>query len=332
MTKGFLGFFRRFWAILAACGLVGLILVLPVKTVYAALPGADASLEPAAGKQEEHLVYISGSPDQDLEPLQQARAPNPEASGGGQTWEEPSVTLALVDVTAESAETLAASDPEGPGMEADVSPAAPAADHTPEEVLDRTVGQADTEASAWLYAPQPGAEAKLYMMVRCIDNRGEPMYHQIFTIPTPAGELTARNNQTGTACLGPLAPGEYTLVTGLGTVVFTLLENGAVRCEDPLCCADGEYLTLSQTPWASLTLELGTPSRRSVTVTDGLGEVHLCLLGPDPEGLVQTPAWTFDLLPSGPVNIQWTDLDTGETGSLDLELAPGQRVTSYMTQ
>ena len=169
-------------------------------------------------------------------------------------------------------------------------------------------------------------------MVRCVDGQGEPMHHQSFTIPSPAGELTARSNQTGTACLGPLAPGDYTLVTGLGRVVFTLLENGAVRCEDPLCCADGEYLTLSKAPWASLTLELGTASRRSITVTDGAGETHLCLLGPDPEGLVSVPAWTFDLLPPGVVSIRWTDLDTGQTGSLELELEPGARVTSYMTQ
>ena len=330
MSKEFFGFFRRFWAILAACGLVGLSLVLPLKTVYAADPGLEPSAE--APEREGKLVYINSVPDRETETPQQARAPN-EAPAS------PAALLALVDVTAEAPGTLAALDPEGPGMEADASLAAAAADEEPAVPLDGTASGTDLAVSApfeseqpYLYAPQEGAEANLYVMVRCVDEQAKPMYHQSFAVPTPAGDLTARNNQTGTACLGPLAPGDYTLVTGLGIVEFTLLENGAVRCEAPLCCGDGEYLLLSKTPWASLTLELGVDARRSFTVTDAAGEAHLCLLGPDPAGAVPVPAWTFALLPPGPAMVQWTDLDTGQTGRVELDLDPGARVTAYMTQ
>ena len=78
--------------------------------------------------------------------------------------------------------------------------------------------------------------------------------------------------------------------------------------------------------------ELGLETFRSFTVTDAAGETHLCLLSPDPAGAVSVPAWTFSLLPPGPATVRWTDLDTGQTGSLDLDLGPGERVTAYMTQ
>ena len=334
MSKEIFGFFRRFWAVLAACGLVGLSLVLPLKTVYAANPGPEPSAEAPIREQEEQPVYISSVPDRETEAPQQARAPNEDRGDAV----SPAVLSALADATTEPAETLAASDPEEPGMEADALPAA-AADNEPVDSLGKTAfgttpaESGPTEAEQpYLYAPQEGAEANLYVMVRCVDGQAKPLYHQSFTIPTPAGDLTARNNQTGTACLGPLAPGDYTLVSGLGTVEFTLLENGAVQCQAPLCCGDGEYLTLSKTPWASLTLELGLEARRSFTVTDAAGENHLCLLSPDPAGAVSVPAWTFSLLPPGPATVRWTDLDTGQTGSLDLDLGPGERVTAYMTQ
>ena len=304
MLHRIMGILRRFWLALAVCAILGLALALPVKPVYAAVPEAEA----LADEPQAEAAYIS---DTETQTQPRARAPNPAPLPAMEAEED--------QTDDEPGEPATAGSDTG----AEEPQAADAAETQPESLPAEPSGE-----PSWVYAPQAGTEANLWMMVCCVDGQGRRMYHQIFTIPTPEGPLTARNNQTGTACLGPLAPGMYTLESGLGDVTFTLLENGAVVCDDPLCCADGEYLALSAAAWASLELtlaeDIGEPLR--IQVTDGEGTVHLCLLAPDTEtGTI--PAWTLTCLPSGAAEVEWTGLDTGRTGGVAVDLAPGGRQT-----
>lgn len=130
--------------------------------------------------------------------------------------------------------------------------AAPAEGQSPLEAAFTALVQSTMKECAGpervpVWEPVAGAEAGLYLMACCVEPTGERILDQSFSIPIPEGSLQGQTNDRGSACLGPLAPGRYTLQSSLGTVVFTLAENGAVYCTDSLCRMDGEYIALGLT-------------------------------------------------------------------------------------
>ena len=183
-------------------------------------------------------------------------------------------------------------------------------------------------AADYVYAPL-SEEKTLYFMVAWLDAAGEREAGVPFALPTPEGALEAETGQNGTAAIGPLAPGRYSLIYPGGQAVVTLQANGAVDCRDPACCGSGEYLIFSGEPRCALTVycACGQPGTYAFTIQAG-GEELTRILGYDPAlGEANTPSLALTALPVGRVRALcvWPD-GTRESCILDLQAGDQEEV------